>query len=135
MRAKVDSAPLILMVSVISDDEPTITGRGNGRFSGKTLLLRTNLLPAAVRRYSFRIIQPSRRRIPTTKRNRGVASIIPSDGDNWDALSSGFLISIFILGRKDLMLDNFCGDDSLVSTLTVKLPMGCAPKGLSLIHI
>ena len=27
------------------------------------------------------------------------------------------------------MLDNFCGDDSLVSTLTVKLPMGCASKG------
>ena len=87
-------------------------------------LLRTNLLPADVLRYSFRIIQPSRRRIPTTKRNRGVASIIPSDVGDCDAPSSGFLISIFILGRKDLMLDNFCGDDSLVSTLTVKLPMG-----------
>ena len=82
-----------------------------------------------VRCYSLRIIQPSRRRIPTTKRNRGVASIVPSDVGSCDAPSSGFLISTFRSGRKVLILDNFCGDDSLVSTFTVKLPMGCASIG------
>ena len=101
MRAEVESAPLILMVSIIShNDTPQKVLEGGADdfliklylstdvvrvlsdgllLLNQAPLLRTNFLTAAVRRYSFRIIQPSIKRIPTTKRSRGVASIIPSD--------------------------------------------------------